>query len=74
MAQHALAFGRLDDDVATVGRHHAPEIQRHRSRRRGGPRAARAQGSSASTLAAQMKSLTEMPPTEWVLKRTVQRL
>ena len=31
-------------------------------------------GSSRSTLAAQMKSLTEMPPTEWVLKRTVQRL
>ena len=30
--------------------------------------------SKASTLAAQMKSLREMPPTLWVLKRTVQRL
>ena len=29
--------------------------------------------SSASTAAAQKKSLTEMPPTSWVLKRTVQR-
>ena len=30
--------------------------------------------SSASALAAQMKSFSEMPPTECVLKRTVQRL
>jgi hypothetical protein len=30
------------------------------------------QGSNASTLAAQMKSLIEMPPTECVLNRTVQ--
>jgi hypothetical protein len=32
------------------------------------------QGNRASTLAAQMKSLIEMPPTECVLKRTMQRL
>ena len=65
---------RFHHDMAAVGGHHQPDAERGGHLRAGSPRPARTQGSSASTLAAQMKSLTEMPPTEWVLKRTVQRL
>ena len=64
MAAHAHAVGRFDPDMAAVRRDHAAQVERGEL----------AQRFSASTLAAQMKSLSEMPPTEWVLKRTVQRL
>ena len=51
----------------------APELAySHDARQRQG--LVTTQGNKASTLAAQMKSLIEMPPTEWVLKRAVQRL
>ena len=64
VAQHARAVGCLDDHVAAVGGHHQAGVDGAVGAVVGG------QASSASTLAAQMKSLIEMPPTECVLKRT----
>ena len=63
----ALALGRLDDEVAAVAGHHEAQVERGELAASSRSRDGRA---SASTLAAQMKSLIEMPPTEWVLKRT----
>ena len=64
VAGAAFAVGRLDDDMAAMRGHHAAEVERCEL----------AQRFSESTLAAQMKSLSEMPFTECVLKRSVQRL
>ena len=52
VAQHALALGRLHHHLAAVRGHDQCD-------RSGG-----GQADSASTLAAQMKSLIEIPPTE----------
>src|SRR5262249_4321257 len=64
VADEPPALGRLYDEVAAVTGHHQPDVELVEF----------AQTSKASALAAQMKSLIEMPPTECVLKRTVQRL
>ena len=64
VALHTSAFGGLDEGMPAVRGHDPRHCQPLET----------AQGNRASTLAAQMKSLIEMPPTEWVLKRTVQRL
>ena len=76
----ALAFGRLDDVVAAVAGDHEAEVERDglcstRCSAKAVQRALRRQRPPARRpCAAQMKSLIEMPPTEWVLKRTTQRL
>jgi len=67
VAHHPLAVGGLHDHVAAVRGHDEAQVQRWVGGQAGSRR------NNASTLAAQMKSFTEMPPTEWVLKRTVQR-
>ena len=67
MAQHAAAVGRFDHHVAAVRCHNQPEVEV-------GACGVASQSSNASSRAAQMKSLIEMPPTEWVFNRTVQRL
>jgi hypothetical protein len=67
MTENPACVGRFDDDVAAMRCHHQAGLC-------GVAQDRQAQGSNPSTWAAQMKSLIEMPPTEWVLKRTVQRL
>ena len=67
VAQDALALGRFDHEVAAVGTPPTRPLFNGTCDQPVAP-------GNASTLAAQMKSLIEMPPTEWVLKRTTQRL
>ena len=63
VADAALAVGTFHEAVPAMGRHH-----------QSGQQLGHQAFCSASTAVAQWKSLTEMPPTSCVLKRTVQRL
>ncbi len=71
MRDQAPAFGRFDDVVAAVACHHEARIERVFAGQMARLKSASQpmKETSASTLAAQMKSLTDMPPTSCVLKR-----
>ncbi len=63
--------------MTSVRRNHQTGLERLRAFAQHGFRseiAADHHACNAFNLAAQMKSLIEIPPTEWVLKRTVQAL
>ena len=80
VAQQARPLGGFDQQVAAVAGHDQAAVAFLRGGLAFAALAARAaalgsfHGFSPSTRAAQMKSFSERPPTEWVDQRTVQRL
>ncbi len=63
VASESLSIVGLNAVVAAMASHHQTRLQTHA-----------APSNNALTFAAQMKSFIEIPPTEWVSKRTTQRL